>query len=100
VDALLERCAHVFVLDRAKQPPDAFYEIQARWAHLGGTLHYDQVDVSNADEVDGVIANIVAEYSRLDGLVAAAAIQHVKPALEYEPHKIAEVCFQAPLIFG
>lgn len=56
-----------------------------------GSLHYRQADVASAENLDSVVAEIAAKHQRMDGLVAAAGVQFVKPALEYPPEKIDEV---------
>ncbi|KAK0258120.1 hypothetical protein LTS09_006860 [Friedmanniomyces endolithicus] len=71
-EALVEAGGKVYCLDIQKEPTAPFYETQGR----------------NAEQVDSVIAEIAAEHSRLDGLIAAAGIQYVKPALEYPPDRI------------
>lgn len=38
-----------------------------------------------------MISDIAAKYGRMDGLIAAAGVQNVTPALEYPPNKITEV---------
>ncbi|KAK4897989.1 hypothetical protein LTR27_004373 [Elasticomyces elasticus] len=88
-EALVEAGGKVYCLDIQKEPTAPFYETQGRVAkEFGGTLNYRHVDVQNAELVDEVIASIAAEHSRLDGLVAAAGIQNVKPALEFTPSDI------------
>jgi NAD(P)-dependent dehydrogenase (short-subunit alcohol dehydrogenase family) len=57
----------------------------------GGSLNYDHVDVTDAADLDYVIQRIANENSRLDGLVAAAGVQKVTPALEYPPEAIMEM---------
>jgi NAD(P)-dependent dehydrogenase (short-subunit alcohol dehydrogenase family) len=49
------------------------------------------VDVTDAAELDFVIQKIADENSRLDGLIAAAGVQKVTPALEYPPDAIMEM---------
>ncbi|KAK5736720.1 hypothetical protein LTR17_007224 [Elasticomyces elasticus] len=88
-EALVEAGGIVYCLDIQKEPTAPFYETQGRVAkQFGGSLSYRHVDVQNAELVDEVIASIAAEHSRLDGLVAAAGIQNVKPALEFSPSDI------------
>ena len=58
---------------------------------FGGSLYYDRVDVTDAGDVDAVIERIARENSRLDGLIAAAGVQKVTPALEYPPEAIMEM---------
>jgi NAD(P)-dependent dehydrogenase (short-subunit alcohol dehydrogenase family) len=79
-------------LDRLSEPVDEFRDSQERLAKLyGGTLDYHQVDVRDAQELDQVIAKIADENKRLDGLIAAAGVQKVTPALEYPPEAINEM---------
>lgn len=81
----------MYCLDRRDEPSKAFFEAKARVEKgYGGTLEYRRVDVSNADDLDSVIAGIADQHSRLDGLLAAAGVQNVTPALDYPPHKITE----------
>jgi len=90
--ALVEAGGHVYCLDRATKPSDDFYKLSERLAaEYGGSLSYAHVDVREAFNLDNVIASIAAKHDRLDGLVAAAAIQKVVPALEYPPEAIPEM---------
>ncbi|OAL19413.1 hypothetical protein AYO22_09575 [Fonsecaea multimorphosa] len=57
----------------------------------GGSLKYDKVDVREAGNLDRVIEEIATNHGRLDGLIAAAAVQQVTPALDYTPEKIEEM---------
>lgn len=82
----------VFCLDRLPEPDKEFYITQERLGpQYGGGLSYAQVDIRDADNVDKVIAMAADRHGRMDGLVAAAAIQNVTPALEYPPEKIMEM---------
>lgn len=82
----------VYCLDRLDKPVDEFFDCQQRLAQLyGGTLDYAQVDVRDARDLDEVISRIADENSRLDGLVAAAGVQKVTPALDYPPDAINEM---------
>jgi len=58
---------------------------------FGGSIHYRQIDVQDAAGLDAVIADIASQHQRLDGLIAAAGVQHVSPAVDYPSEKIAEV---------
>ena len=71
---------------------DDFHESKDRLAkEYGGSLNYDRVDVTDAADLDAVIERIARENSRLDGLIAAAGVQKVTPALEYPPEAIMEM---------
>jgi NAD(P)-dependent dehydrogenase (short-subunit alcohol dehydrogenase family) len=88
----------VYCLDRLAEPDPAFFETKDRLAkHFGGTLTYRRVDVIDADDLNNAIADIASQHSRMDGLIAAAGVQYVVPALEYPPEKIGEVHAQ-PLL--
>lgn len=54
-------------------------------------LHYQRVDVRHANNVDKILADIAAKNSRLDGLIAAAAVNHVDSALDHSPADIRAV---------
>ena len=87
----MEAGGHVYCLDRLPNPAPDFYETQHRLGWYDGSIHYRQVDVQQAEQLDEVIGGIAQEHSRMDGLVAAAGVQNVVPALEYPPDKISEV---------
>ena len=82
----------MYCLDRLESPADEFHEVRDHLAQeFKGTLHYDRVDVQDPESVDCVISKIASKYSRLDGLIAAAGVQKVVPALEYPPDAITEM---------
>ncbi|KAK5940975.1 hypothetical protein PMZ80_006252 [Knufia obscura] len=60
-------------------------------ADFDGSLHYKRVDVQDAKDLDWVISEAAAAHGRMDGLIAAAGVQNVVPALEYPPEKIGEM---------
>lgn len=84
----------VYCVDRLAEPAREFYETKERVGQFGGSIHYRQVDVQDADGLDASVGEIAAEHQRLDGLIAAAGVQFVSPALEYPPDKITEVTDQ------
>ncbi|EME41234.1 hypothetical protein DOTSEDRAFT_134863 [Dothistroma septosporum NZE10] len=91
-EALVEAGGHVHCLDRRDEPAQEFYDTRDRLAkHYGGSLQYRKVDVQHAPEVEAAIAEIASKRSRLDGLIAAAGVQYVSPALDYPPEKITEM---------
>jgi short-subunit dehydrogenase len=82
----------VYCLDRLEKPEDEFSEVRDRLAPIyGGVLEYRQMDVRNTENVEDVIARIAETHFRLDGLVAAAGIQKVIPALDFQPSDIEEI---------
>ncbi|KAF2094407.1 NAD(P)-binding protein [Rhizodiscina lignyota] len=88
-EALVEAGGHVYCLDRQAEAAPEFYATKEQLAqHFQGSLNYRRVDVQHAKELDEVVAEIAGEHQRMDGLVAAAGVQRVTPALEYPPEKI------------
>jgi NAD(P)-dependent dehydrogenase (short-subunit alcohol dehydrogenase family) len=82
----------VYCLDRLEKPSDEFFQSQSELAKkFEGSIHYKQVDVQDAKDLDKVVGEIASEHSRMDGLIAAAGVQNVTPALDYPPEKIGEV---------
>ena len=64
---------------------------QAADTESTGSLHYAQVDVRDVPQLEATMARIAGEKSRLDGLIAAAGIQRVEPALEYSQEHMREM---------
>lgn len=81
----------MYCVDRLPEPAHEYYETKERVGQFGGSIHYRQVDVQDAAGLDASVGEIAAQYQRLDGLIAAAGVQFVSPALEYPPDKITEV---------
>lgn len=54
-------------------------------------MRYDKVDVRDPADLDRVITGIAEENQGLHGLIAAAGVQKVTPALEYPPEDINEM---------
>jgi len=73
--------------------PDAeFLAAQQRAdPEFGGSLHYKRIDVRNVQDVDETMAGIAAQSHRLDGLIAAAGVNHVGSAIEHSPADITDV---------
>ena len=82
----------MYCVDRLSEPSEEFHKTRKCLAsEYEGSLHYRRVDVQDATDLDNVVADIAAKYERMDGLIAAAGVQNVTPALDYPPHKITEV---------
>lgn len=92
-EALVEAGANVYCVDRLDEPPQDFYDAKkgSKDQKFDGSYQYRRVDVQDAANLDKVIGEIAAEHGRMDGLIAAAGVQNVVPALEYPPDKITEV---------
>ena len=82
IGALLEAgAAAVFAFDKLPTPDPKFEEL--RKTYPAQHLEYKQVDVTKADRLKERFKEVADFKGRLDGLVAAAGIQHEAPALEY-----------------
>ncbi|KAF2243910.1 NAD(P)-binding protein [Trematosphaeria pertusa] len=91
-EGLVEAGGKVHCLDILPEPDKAFATARERIkGEYGGGLEYHQVNVTHDEELEKTIAGIAAENQRLDGLIAAAAIQQVTPALEYSHADIAKM---------
>lgn len=91
-EALVEAGGHVYCLDRLPEPSNVFKDTKSKLSQaFEGSLHYRKVDVQDVNNLNAVISDIAGEHQRLDGLVAAAGIQNVTPALEYPLEKINEM---------
>jgi len=84
-EALVEAGGEVHCLDRMSEPSQEFYEAQNRVApEFGGSLHYGILDVRDTTKLDEAIESIASRHNRIDGLIAAAGIQHTEPAIYYK----------------
>ncbi|EOA91767.1 uncharacterized protein SETTUDRAFT_85645 [Exserohilum turcica Et28A] len=91
-EGLVEAGGRVHCLDRLPEPPKSFQEAQERLnSPDGGDLVYHRVDVTDEGPLQKCIEDIAAERKRLDGLVAAAAIQQVTPALDFKKEDIEKM---------
>lgn len=81
----MDVCA-VYCLDRAEKPGEEWEEAERRVEpQWGGELHYKRVDVTDTDLLGDSISQIADDHQRLDGLLTAAAVQQIAPALDYQP---------------
>lgn len=88
-EGLAEAGGKVYCLDRADKPTTDYNEALARVVpEWGGSLSYRQQDVTDEVSLDRTIASIADEHQRLDGVVAAAGIQHLCPAVDF---KVADI---------
>ncbi|KAI6780959.1 D-arabinitol 2-dehydrogenase [ribulose-forming]-like protein [Emericellopsis cladophorae] len=101
-EALVEAGAKVYCFDKAASPDQKWNEALERVVpEWGGHLEYRQVDVQDTPALERLIGAIAEENGRLDGAVAAAGIQQIKPACEYTPEqadKILKVNYTAVLM--
>lgn len=81
----------VYCIDRKPQPGDEWHQAQARLPEWGGSLTYRQQDVLDAEGMGKLIDSIAAENNRLDGAIAAAAINHESPSVSLTTEDIRKM---------
>ncbi|KAN0079072.1 putative short chain dehydrogenase/oxidoreductase [Elaphomyces granulatus] len=82
-EALMEAGAKVFCMDRLESPDPEFEAARdGAKSDSGGSLHYLRIDVRDS---------IAAESGRLDGMICAAAVNHVQSAIEHSQSAMDEV---------
>ncbi|KAH8698521.1 putative short-chain dehydrogenase [Talaromyces proteolyticus] len=91
-EALVEAGAQVHCLDRLSEPDDEFIYAQkhANPAY-GGSLHYRCMDVRDAENVKETMSRIADQKQRLDGLLAAAGINHIDSAIGHSQNDVNEI---------
>ncbi|KAL2826958.1 hypothetical protein BDW59DRAFT_144451 [Aspergillus cavernicola] len=83
-EALAEAGGEVYCLDRLPQPDDEFHAAEARAnPDFGGSIHYRRMDVTDDANTEAVMAEIANRHNRLDGVIAAAGVNHVASAIEH-----------------
>ncbi|KAI0889153.1 NAD(P)-binding protein [Annulohypoxylon maeteangense] len=91
-ESLVEAGGKVYCLDREDKPDEHWAEARKRVIpEWGGSLHYCQQDVLDTCDLDRVITEIADDNRRLDGVIAAAGVQQVTPAVDYEPADAARM---------
>ncbi|PYH55298.1 putative short chain dehydrogenase/oxidoreductase [Aspergillus niger CBS 101883] len=91
-EALMEAGAKVYCLDRLESPhPDFIAAQEHAEKNYGGSLEYHRIDVRDESEVNDCFAEIAGKNRRLDGMIAAAGINHLQSALEHSQVALNEV---------
>ncbi|KAI0539025.1 short-chain dehydrogenase [Xylaria digitata] len=90
-EALVETGGKVYCLDREDHLDEDWKEAARRADKWGGSLHYCQQDVQDSKGLDKTIGSIANTHRRLDGLIAAAGVQQICPAMEYKRDDVARV---------
>ncbi|KAJ5945612.1 hypothetical protein N7454_002451 [Penicillium verhagenii] len=91
-EALIEAGAKVYCLDRLETPSAEFLAAKDTAENeYGGLLEYIQIDVRDHKQVEDTFAYIAAQHERLDGLIAAAGINHLQSALEHDRAALDDV---------
>ncbi|KAH8696450.1 putative short chain dehydrogenase/oxidoreductase [Talaromyces proteolyticus] len=91
-EALMEAGANVWCLDRLEIPDPEFETAKERSkGAYGGSMNYTRIDVRDQAHVNSVMAEIAGEKKRLDGIICAAAINHVHSAIGHSQEALEEV---------
>ncbi|KAL3479192.1 hypothetical protein BJX99DRAFT_85969 [Aspergillus californicus] len=91
-EALVEAGGEVYCLDRLTEPDKEFLDYQARAeSDFGGSIHYRHLDVTNDAYTQDLMTEIASKRNRLDGLIAAAGVNHVASAMDHTPATIDKV---------
>jgi NAD(P)-dependent dehydrogenase (short-subunit alcohol dehydrogenase family) len=84
--------AIVHCLDRLLEPDEEFHAAQARAIpQFGGSLHYRRLNVRDRDGTSQIMSAIAGSKNRLDGLVAAAGVNHIGSAISHSTADIERV---------
>ncbi|KAJ5244983.1 hypothetical protein N7489_005079 [Penicillium chrysogenum] len=87
-----ERCDIIHCLDRLPEPHQEFYTAQARAnSQFGGSLHYHSLDVRDKESTNQIMSTIANGKNRLDGLVAAAGVNHIGSAINHSAADIERI---------
>ncbi|KAK7883595.1 hypothetical protein LTR67_011094 [Exophiala xenobiotica] len=91
-ESLVEARGQVYCLDRLTEPDEEFNTVAAGLAaSFQGALRYCHMDVRDTNQLESIVESIASEHSRLDGVIAAAGVQHISPALDYPPQEIMKM---------
>lgn len=84
-ESLAEAGGEVYCFDRNEQPDNEFHKAneQLQQERGAGKLLYRRVDITQPEEIETTVESITGNKKRLDGLIAAAGINQVTPALDY-----------------
>ncbi|CAG9950466.1 unnamed protein product [Clonostachys rosea f. rosea IK726] len=83
-EGLVEAGGRVYCIDIAEEPDEEWKVAQKRvnpaW---GGRLEYRQQDVCDTENLSRIIEETADENQQLNGVIAAAGVNQVTPAIEY-----------------
>lgn len=89
---MLTPTSPVYCLDRQPEPDEHYAEAQSRLVpEWGGSLHYRQQDITDTAHLDELITGIAEENRGLDGVIAAAGVQKILPAMEWTPEQVEQM---------
>ncbi|WZH39496.1 uncharacterized protein QYS62_000417 [Fusarium acuminatum] len=87
IEALLEAGATVHAIDRLPSPvgdlESEFSQVAKRAKDLGTLLHYHRANVRDVPDLNRIFKHIANGAGHLDGLIAAAGINHETSAIDY-----------------
>ena len=82
----------VYALDRLESPhPDFLKAKEKAEKEYDSAMEYIRIDVRDNTQVQNTFAAIAAQEKRLDGLVAAAGINHLQSALDHSQQALNDV---------
>ncbi|KAL2204029.1 NAD(P)-binding protein [Sarocladium strictum] len=92
-EALMEAGATVHTIDRLptpeNDPKSEYFAVSQRAKHeLNSKLYYHESDVRDVPGLNKIVEEIATKEGRLDGLIAAAGINHETSALEYSGEEV------------
>ncbi|KAI0802366.1 short-chain dehydrogenase [Xylaria sp. FL0064] len=90
-EGLVEAGGQVYCFDVQPQPDENWNRASKRAERWGGALHYCQQDVRDYKHLDETIDSIANKHQKLDGVIAAAAVQQICPAVDYTPDDVARI---------
>ncbi|KAI0428043.1 short-chain dehydrogenase [Xylaria sp. FL1042] len=90
-EGLVEAGGKVYCFDMQEKPDKDWNEAARRAEKWGGALHYCQQDVQDSKHLDELIESIATKHRKLDGVIAAAAVQQICPAIDYTPDDAARI---------
>ncbi|KAI2465207.1 NAD(P)-binding protein [Annulohypoxylon bovei var. microspora] len=90
-EALAETGGKVYCFDREPEADEKWTEAARRADEFGGSLDYRQQDVQDAEGLDRTIAEIADRHLRIDGVIAAAGVQHLSPAVEWTQEEVNQM---------
>ncbi|KAM0251929.1 hypothetical protein ACHAQJ_007944 [Trichoderma viride] len=91
-EALVEAGGKVYCLDRLPKPDQEWQRASQRVVpEWGGSLEYRQLDINNTPGLNNLIEEIADENGGIQGVIAAAGIQQLTPALEYKVEDINKI---------
>ena len=91
----------VYCLDWREEPHPDFFAAQKALKTLHenrsqGSLQYRHADVRDTEGLERITSSIASLHKRIDGLIAAAAIQQVTPATQYT---VKDICRMVDINF-